>query len=262
MVLPFIETRKNGTKSDLSDVTFLIILRVDSNEKIENTNAVVKYLEQSFRTTVLVIEADNVCNYKPEHSTRGIRYEFVHDVNENLLMNKLIMNKLPEIATKYFFVWDPCIIVPTEQVLKGVEALRMGDTNLCLPYDGKIFFCDRMTSMLYRYSLNIDLLHKQQTALELFDGWNSCGGAFIAEKKAYLTIITGNEKIVDQKIADSERIKRMEVAGQTISRIKGPAYRLWHPVWDKMKNKNMQAEINDRKEFLRTCSMSLIHNYG
>ncbi|MGV8137962.1 MAG: hypothetical protein AB2L20_22355 [Mangrovibacterium sp.] len=45
-------------KIDLKDVTFLIPIRIDSSQRLENILAVLRFLHSYFHTSVFVLEAD------------------------------------------------------------------------------------------------------------------------------------------------------------------------------------------------------------
>lgn len=79
--------------------------------------------------------------------------------------------------------------------------------------------------------------------------------SFFADTKRYIKAGTENEKILNSKIADEERVKRLEVSGLLISRLGGPVFKLWQPGMTRRIIISTEAEINDRKEFLKTCSM-------
>jgi glycosyltransferase involved in cell wall biosynthesis len=252
---PWKEIEQKRNKNNLMDVTFLIIMRIDSYEQIENTNVIIQYLTNNFYTTIRILEADKTQQYFPDKVAEGLCYEFVQDNREILLKNHMIEYLLPAVYTSFFSVWDVDTVVPPEQVIEIVEKLRSGNTVIGLPYDGRICYCDTLMSNIFKHTLNMDQLLKYKSVFELFEGWNSCGALFFADKKRYMEAGPENKNIFNQKIADEERIKRMEVSGISILRTKGPAFRLWHPEIGNRINTDKETMKNDRKEFLHTCSI-------
>lgn len=252
--LPFKEVNEGGTKYYLNDVTFLLILRIDSQELIENINTVVKYLTNHFNTTIKILEVGEIQHYLPVFESNEVMYEFVADNSRMLNKNKWINFMLPEVHTPFFSVWDIDIIVSRGQVIEGIENLRSGNSVMNLPYDGRICYCDKLMSNIFRQTLSIDQLQKYESAFELYEGWNSHGAVFFAEKKRYLKTGIENERIFNLKIAEEDRVKRLEVSDLLISRVTGPVYKLWHPGMKRHIKPSIETEINDRKEFLKTCS--------
>jgi glycosyltransferase involved in cell wall biosynthesis len=252
---PCKEIKQKRNKNNIMDVTFLLILRIDSYEQIENTNVIIKYLANNFRATIRILEADKIQQYFPEIKTDGVCYEFVQDNSGILLKNRLIEYLIPTVHTSIFSVWNVDTIVPIKQVLEVVEKLRSGNTVMSLPYDGRIYCCDKIMSKVFKQTQSIDLLQKHYSAFELSEGWNSCEAVFFADKKRYMETGPENKNILNQKIADAERIKRMEVAGISILRTNGPVFRLWHPEIGNSISTGKETVINDRKEFLHTCSI-------
>jgi len=254
-ILSFKLESKEKIKVDLKDVTFLLILKIDSDEQIENTNTVVRYLTKNFRTTIIILEADEFQHYFPEIESDEVKYDFVKDNCVGLQKNRWINYLFPEIKTPLFSVWDIDTIVPEKQVIDGINILRSGNSIMNLPYDGRICYCDKLMSNIFRRTLSMDQLQKYKSAFELYEGWNSCGSVFFADTKRYIKAGTENEKILNSKIADEERVKRLEVSGLLISRLGGPVFKLWQPGMTRRIIISTEAEINDRKEFLKTCSM-------
>jgi len=254
-ILSFKLKSKEKIKVDLKDVTFLLILKIDSDEQIENTNTIVRYLIKYFNTTIIILEADEFQRYFPEIESDEVTYKFVSDNSFVLQKNRWINYLFPAINTLYFSVWDIDTIVPEKQVIDGIKMLRSGKSVMNLPYDGRICYCDKLMSNIFRQIVSIEHLYKYKTAFELYEGWNSCGSVFFASKKGYIEAGTENDKILNSKIVDEDRVKRLEVSGLIISRSEGPIFKLWHPWMRRRKIISIDAEINDRKEFLKTCSM-------
>ncbi|RPI74230.1 MAG: glycosyltransferase family 2 protein [Ignavibacteriales bacterium] len=252
--LLFKEVSKEEMKADLGDVTFLLIFKIDSNEQIDNTATIVRFLTKHFNTTIKILEADEFQQYFPEFELAEVTYEFIKEISGVLQKNKWINYLLPAIKTPFFSVWDIDTIVPEGQVLEGIEKLRSGNSVMNLPYDGRICYCDKLMSNIFRQTLSMAQIQKFKSAFELFEGWNSCGAVFFADKKRYLEAGVENEKIFNRKIADEDRVKRMEGSVFLISRVNGPIYKLWHPGMKRRIMISTETEINDRKEFLKTCS--------
>ena len=63
-------------RTDLSDVTFLIPLRVDSIERKENTDVLINYIFKHFITFIIVLESDLTRKYFSENKYKQFQYEF------------------------------------------------------------------------------------------------------------------------------------------------------------------------------------------
>ena len=67
-------------KTYLQDFTFLILIRIDSVQRLENILAVTEYLAKNFHTQIIVLEADRYNNKILQSLlNRNVRYEFIED---------------------------------------------------------------------------------------------------------------------------------------------------------------------------------------
>ena len=67
-------------KQDLSDITFLILVRLDSVVRMENLVVVTDTLFRYFKTNIYVLEADSYNNgLLKKLLNRKINYQFVED---------------------------------------------------------------------------------------------------------------------------------------------------------------------------------------
>jgi hypothetical protein len=137
-------------KTDLTDFTFLMPLRIDSEKRKENTDASIGFILRHFETTFIVVEGDATRNYYPDFKASNFRYEFVEDKNEFFHKTKYINRLIALADTQYIAVWDTDAIVPPEQVSESVEVLRKGDAIMSIPYDGRVFTCDKYLSDFFK----------------------------------------------------------------------------------------------------------------
>ena len=71
-------------KNYLSEVTFIIALKIDSNDRLENINIIINYLQTNFITNIILIESGNSSHQNQfEFDIKNIFYKFVYD-NEEL----------------------------------------------------------------------------------------------------------------------------------------------------------------------------------
>ena len=113
-------------KTDLIDVTFLVPLRIDSSERKENTDTLIKYTFRNFNTSFIVLEADATRKFYPEKEPEGFRHEFIEDTNEVFHRTKWINRLISMSQTPYVAVGDTDAIAPPERVIESVGKFRKG----------------------------------------------------------------------------------------------------------------------------------------
>jgi predicted glycosyltransferase involved in capsule biosynthesis len=240
-------------KTDLTDVTFLIPLRIDSAERKENTDALIRYIFKYFKTSIIVLESDSARRYYPKETNENFCYEFMIDNNEFFYKTKCISRLINLAETTYVAVWDADVIVPFEQIIAAVNKLRQEQAFLTLPYDGRACLIDKYFSGLFKETGVIEIFMKLLPAMPLMYGYHSTGGAFITSKEKYLAVGGENEKFYGWGPEDAERLKRLEIMNLSIHNIEGPLFHLWHPRGKTSWYTNNKIEIQNRREFIETC---------
>jgi hypothetical protein len=246
-------TGLHDCKTDLTDFTFLMPLRIDSEYRKENADTSIGFILRHFETTFIVVEGDTDRSYYPDFKASNFRYEFMEDKNEFFHKTKYINRLITLADTQYIAVWDADAIVPPEQVSESVELLRKGDAIMSIPYDGRVFVCDKYLSDLFKQDPKIEILLKLAPALPLMYGFHSTGGAFLANRVKYLNAGGENENFFGWGPEDVERVKRMEILNYKVHLADGPMFHLWHPKGKTSWYIDKSAEIQNRREFIETC---------
>lgn len=252
------ELTEKNEKLDLTDVTFLIRLRIDSMQRFENTNTVIRFITSHFKTNISILEVDGEQQYFPEIMVNNVRYRFVEDKNEIFHKTRWANQMISDASTPYVAVWDADAIATPEQVVEAVEKLRTGEAVMCFPYNGRFYSCDKISTDLYKTFHDIEVLNKNILVMQLMHGYHSSGGAFIVNRKQYIAAGGENENIYGWGLEDAERLKRMETLNLPVFKSKGPLFHLWHP---KVKNSwfaNAEIERQNRRELLKTCKITSI----
>ena len=82
----------------------------------------------------------------------------------------------------------------------------------------------------------------------------SVGGAFLVDKEKYLLAGGENEGFYGWGPEDIERVKRLEILGHFIGRVKGPCYHLYHPRVAETGVNHGERTIQNQKVLLDTCN--------
>jgi hypothetical protein len=240
-------------KTDLTDVTFLVPLRIDSSERKENADTLIKYTFQHFNTFFIVLEADATRKFYPEKEPEGFRHEFIEDTNEVFHRTKWINRLISMAKTPYVAVWDTDAIAPPEQVIEAAEKLRKGEAVMSFPYDGRFYSCDRVSCDLFKRLLDIEILIRRIPVMHLMHGFHSVGGAYLVNKERYINAGGENENFYGWGPEDAERVKRMEILNLPIYNSSGVLIHLWHPMGNNSWFANPEVERHNRKELQKTC---------
>lgn len=241
----------------LSDVTFLVPLRIDSQERKENADTLIKYIFHHLNTSFIVLEADVTRKFYPEQEPEGFQYVFFEDTDEVFHRTRWINLLMSFAKTPFVAVWDADAISPPEQIVEAVKMLREREAVMSFPYDGRFYSCDKVSGYFFKIILDFEILMKRFPFMSLMHGYHSVGGAFIVNKKKYMKAGGENENFYGWGPEDAERVKRMELLYLPIYYSCGPLFHLWHPMGKNSWFANLNVEIRNRKEFLLTCKQAL-----
>lgn len=127
-------------KTYLQGFTFLILIRIDSVQRLENILAVTEYLAKNFHTQIIVLEADRYNNKILQSLlNRNVRYEFIEDKDPILYKTKYFNQLARNIDTPFFSIWDADMIASKNQIIDAAQQLRDGMADVAYPYSGFCF---------------------------------------------------------------------------------------------------------------------------
>ena len=148
------------TKIDLWDVTFNIILRLDSIERLENIIASITFLNRHFNTNVTVWE----CSYRDNGFLKKlldnarVSYVFKQDDDPILFRTHYLNQMIQETTTPIVSIWDTDVIAPVNQIIDAVNLLRLQEADFVYPYDKLFLDTSIIIRNLYLESEDISLL--------------------------------------------------------------------------------------------------------
>jgi predicted glycosyltransferase involved in capsule biosynthesis len=238
---------------DLKDLTFLIPVRIDSNERHENIKMVLEYLKSNFNTTIIVLEADA----KEQVNNKLIDEKiFIKDTDPVFHRTKFLNEMTCFSNTPYLAIWDTDVLVAPHQIVKAVNLLRQTEAGMVFPYNGQFYNMPELIKEVFKENGSFEVFEKNTGKFKLAYGSISVGGAFIVSRKKYIKAGMENENFYGWGPEDMERVKRWEILGYKIHRVDGPMFHLHHPRKQNSWFYDVEIELRNRKELLRICKMN------
>jgi predicted glycosyltransferase involved in capsule biosynthesis len=241
----------------LTDVTFIIPVRIDSLERARNLDLLIDFIIRYFDSKILIIETDDRQRYFVKDNNSRIHYFFEKDICP-IFQHTRCMNLLyPKVDTPMIAGCDVDALALPEQITDTAEQVRCGNAVMGIAYDGRMYETSAELTQLYQETKNLDVLINSTSELRALYGDFSTGGAFIVDTEKYLQAGGENEYFLGWGCEDFERVKRVEILySQPIYFAKGGLYHLWHPRGINSRYENQQSEISRKKEFLKVCKMT------
>ena len=242
-------------KINISDVSVIIPLRVDCQERLTNINTILGYITGHTNASIFVLEADAI-QKGAELSRLDISYRFIKDDRPVLHHTRYRNEMIKTCTTPYIAVWDVDAIPPLDQLHLAVEKLRSKEAFVSWPYDGIYYHVPQETCREFASTGNIESLTSRRKDLYPMFGALSNGGIFMADREKYMEIGMENERIYGWGPEDVERLKRITILGLPVFRARGELYHLWHPRGINRLYADPKRDMMCFREYLKVCRCS------
>lgn len=238
-------------KTDLRDTTFIIPFCIDSQDRIENLIAILKYLHENFDTNFILVENGERTRFF-ELPNVGAKHVFDPTPNGEFHRTARINVGIRLARTPYISIYDADCIFQEGRIFLAVEALRKGAT-LSYPYSGD--FVD-----IERSYLSDGIIKKRESLTK-----DSVGGACFLNREDYIKCGGEREEFQSWCFDDVSRMHIISTLGFTIFRAEGECYHITHwrgensgpnrftsqniIIWNKIKEMNKYSLFNYLQEF-------------
>lgn len=227
-------------KTDLQDFTFLILIRIDSVERLENILAVTDHLSRNFNTRIMVLEADRYNNKILQSLlNRKVDYEFIEDKDPVLYKTKYFNRLARCLDTPFFSIWDADMIASRKQILDAARQLKEGIADVAYPYSGFCYETSEIIRNLYIVKKDIRILSRNQNKMKQLYEKEHPGGAVMMNTSFFLRTGMENEKYYGWGHDDFDRYYRWKGIKAKMYRNPGYLYHLAHP-------RNLNSSFRDK----------------
>lgn len=241
----------------LKDLSFILIVRVESKERLENLKASTDFLLECFNTNIVILEAASKNNgFLRQFLSPAIDIHFVED-NDIIFHRTKYQNIITKkIQTPFIANWESDVIVDPEQIMTAMNSLRAGIVDFIFPYDGRFLDTGAEPRKAFLETADITKFESAMHKMAAIYTTSACGGGFLADREVYISAGMENENFYGWGPEDGERVKRWEILDKRTMRVPGPLFHLSHP---RGINSGFRSEENRKAmllEYLRICRMS------
>ena len=217
-------------KADLKDITFLILVRLDSVQRLENVVAITDALSKYFDTYITVVEASGYPNgILKALLNKKVNYLFKEDNDPILYKTRHFNAMTSDVSTKYIAIWDADVVVDKKAILEAMAVLRSQTADVAYPYNGKCYNTSEILRTLFLKHKDIRVLYRHLNKLDLFHSRLLVGGAVLADREKYIYAGMENEKHYGWGDDDFDRSYRFERLELKTHRVNTCLFHLSHP---------------------------------
>ena len=215
---------------NLKDFTFLILIRLDSIQRLENILAISSSLCQYFDTHIKVFEASPHYNgILKSLLNKKINYQFIEDKDPVFYKTKYINLLLQDIQTPFLSIWDADIVVDKQQIIAATSKLQDNSADVALPYNGTCLEVPEILRSLYLNNKNIKCLKRNESKMNFLYNRTLVGGSVFIRKDKFITAGVDNEMHYGWGNDDFDRFQRFKTLGFEIFRTDNSLFHLYHP---------------------------------
>tara|TARA_B100001559_G_scaffold120883_1_gene101678 strand:- start:4333 stop:5151 length:819 start_codon:yes stop_codon:yes gene_type:complete len=225
---------------DLKDTTFIIPIRIESEDRMRNVITTLCYLLENFETRIILKEVDRRSIF--EESVLPQIKEYLGDKINNLThvfeesepvdptfyrmryLNEMLHMCDTEVVANY----DCDVLLPIKTYLEAQKFITEGGFDVIYPYgqgpwQKKVFATDEMVSKFLSNDCQFSHLEKK---VEIDNA--ESGHAQFIKKSVYVEAGMENENFISYSPEDKERLHRFNLLGYNVGRIENWVYHLEH----------------------------------
>ena len=225
------------TKHNLTDTTFIIPVKIESDDRLRNAITVCCFLLSKFDTNILVKEVNNEPVFENEAlpqikefigNTSNISYYFEKESDNTFFHKTRYFNELlNECNTDVVSAYDIDVLLPVSTYLKA-EKMCKDEYDLVYPYgqgmwQKQIFADDELVSDFLSNDCKFDILERQSKDYDA-----QSGHVQFFKTKSYIEGGMENENFKSWGPEDAERLYRFTALGYNVCRINDWVYHLEH----------------------------------
>jgi len=236
---------KNGFL--MKDLTFVVCVRIDCQERLDNLDFCVKFLQKNFPSKILLMEEDSTSKIADRY--KNVKHVFTKSLFPIFQRTRLVNKAVNEyLDTGYFCLYDMDVFVDPEIYVEAVRYLS--EYSLVYPFNGLFYEIPQKYNKIDDLRMS-DILEYDKVMINS----ESIGGAQFFKVTDFIKGGMENEFFLGWGYEDSERYVRFNKLGYRIKRLNNPMYHFTHPRGINSSGRNPHVHAN-KAEYEKVCRMS------
>lgn len=224
-------------KIDLSDATFIVPLRIESDDRLRNVITSTCFLLSNFNTNIIIQEVDSSSVFVERalsqieefcEDVSGLRHIFEKSTSPSFHRQRVLNDMIMESTTKVVVNYDCDIILPLSSYQNAYSQILNDESDVVYPYgDGdyqiQVFADDDTVTQFLVNDFEFKYLLEKG---KVYDA--KYGFCQFFNRDVYIQGGMENENFVAYAPEDVERFYRFNTLGYRVSRIDDKVYHLEH----------------------------------
>ena len=224
-------------KKDLSEATFIIPVRIESEDRMRNVLTSIVFLLENFDTNIIIKEVDTTSVFEEDILPQLKEFyddlsslEHVFEKSEDPVFYRMhILNEMLAMTTTKVVVNCDCdILLPVESYLESYRMIMDGEADVVYPYGNgnwqkQVFADDELVSEFLNSDCDFSILENKSNIWSSDFGWVQ-----FFNRDVYYEGGMENENFRGSSPEDKERYFRFTTLGYRVARIDNFIYHLEH----------------------------------
>jgi hypothetical protein len=222
---------------DLSRATFIIPIRIESQDRMRNALTILCFLLENFNTKIIVKEVDKTSIFEESVLPRlegffddlsNLTHIFQESEDSVFYRMHILNEMLSESKTDVVINHDCDVLLPIDSYVNSYKSIIEGKSDVVYPfgsgnYQKQIFSDDELVSEFLSNEFDFSILEKKSNISTSDFGWVQ-----FFKRQVYIDGGMENENFRGSSPEDKERFFRFTTLGYNVNRINNYIYHLEH----------------------------------
>lgn len=224
-------------KHDLKESTFIIPVRIESEDRMRNVLTSIVFLLENFDTNIIIKEVDTTSVFKENilpqlnefyDDLSSLKHVFEKSDDPVFYRMHILNEMLAMTTTKVVVNCDCDILLPIESYLESYRMIMDGEADVVYPYGNgnwqkQVFANDELVSEFLNSDCDFSILENKSNIWSSDFGWVQ-----FFDRDIYFEGGMENENFRGSSPEDKERFFRFTTLGYRVARIDNFIYHLEH----------------------------------
>jgi len=207
--------------TELSELTIIIPVKIDSNDRLNNLDLVVNYLQNNITSNIIICEQDTEPSLEGRYKCNYMYVKMGNNFNKSKSVNKAAKT----VNTPVLAIYDTDALVTASQLAKATSVILDKKAQVMYPYDGRFYDVPKNYHSTLKNTGDLNVVNLNEC--KLFNS-GSVGGIVLFDKEIFLKYGGANEKFEGWGYEDNELYVRFQKVGCLIGRTTKPLLHLTH----------------------------------
>jgi len=242
----------------MTNITFIIPVRIDSPERHSNILTTVNYLLKHTDGNIIITEnsSDKKLNFD---NIPRITYRFQENKTPIFHRTKILNEMLSMVSTPITVNYDADVILPVQSYIDAQELILKNDFDIVYPFrykqmDQVKIFLDRKDTEKFKNTFDLSDIIITNDNIHM----TMAGHCQFIKTNSYKKAFMENENFIDWGPEDHERLYRFNLLGYKISGLNSKVYHQEHP--PSVRN-DLNYKNHDLWQYLKSLSLEDYKKY-